>query len=158
MNTESTRLPETTAVSTSVAQQANESAADRSCSTRYAVRVSSLDVVPCGRACTWIPYRKHLPVRGMRREHTRSPSPARYLSGIDVQATETKTVESPDRRSGGDPGARRKYARAVGVVIGWDDGEDANHSYVECTSLAFHGRPMAEGNPQLRMDERSAAR
>jgi hypothetical protein len=41
---------------------------------------------------------------------------------------------------------KREYLRDVGTVIGWDDGQDATLSFVECAggtiTRAFHGRPI----------------
>ena len=108
-----------------------------------------------GAVCAWSnANRKHFPFSGMTKEHTRRHAPARYLAHFDegsIRRLETETVQLPGE--GADtPPARTRYLRGLGEVIGWDDGEDAKLSYVECSggsaTRAYHGRPMHEGNPR----------
>lgn len=90
----------------------------------------------------------------MTRGQTRHPLPAKYLLHVHVQAVETATVAGVERKAIGALAAKTEYLRATGVVIGWDDGQDATLSYVECSGGAavrtFHGRPMHPGNRTVR--------
>lgn len=104
--------------------------------------------------CEWAKdYRKHWPHRGMKRSDTRH-GPARYLPGTtqqQVQAIEEVTVRSGRRQVASN---KSEYLRDVGKVIGWDAGNDADWSFVECSGgiaagRKFHGRPMAASNPKL---------
>lgn len=103
--------------------------------------------------CSWSHHGdKHAWHPGLTRELTRK-GPARYLKGINVRKLERGTLAGPDRRRGGCPG-NSEYAREMGKLIGWDEGEDATVSYVECSggsaTRTFHGRPMRAGNGTLR--------
>ena len=104
-------------------------------------------------ACCWTAHaRKHFPFEGMTREDTLPPNPARYLPGTtdaQVEEIERATVQARDRAR--QRGPKKQYVRATGACIGWDEGESAHGSYVECSGgdvdgRAFHGRPMHEGN------------
>ena len=81
----------------------------------------------------------------MHRDHTRGGNPALYLPTEDIHRLETNTAQTPDRLCLAKP-MKREYLRDVGTVIGWDDGQDATLSFVECAggtiTRAFHGRPM----------------
>lgn len=90
----------------------------------------------------------------MKKEHTRH-GPARYLGGIahsQMQTIETATVQSGECTVL--PSTKSEYVRDAGEVIGWDKGEDATWSFVECSGGVssgrhYHGRPMAESNYKL---------
>jgi hypothetical protein len=106
-------------------------------------------------SCGWDPHRfKHFPFAGMTRKHTTNGNPARYLPGFDparIVKLETTTAREPDRRRGELP-AKTEYLRDAREVIGWDLGQDATWSFVECSggdaARSFHGRPMCSANPR----------
>jgi hypothetical protein len=106
--------------------------------------------------CSWSAHNyKHFPFRGMTREHTLH-GPARYLPGFDefaIRALETATSRTRERSRGSLSG-RTEYLRDIGEVIGWDEGQNAEISFVECsgspTVRTFHGRPMHAGNHKMR--------
>jgi hypothetical protein len=110
---------------------------------------------PCG----WDPHNyKHFPFAGMTREHTRPPNPARYLPELDavrIQTLETETARRRERQRGG-AASKTEYLREVGEVVGWDQGQDASWSFVECAggevARSFHGRPMCADNLKTRGD------
>ncbi len=97
---------------------------------------------PCG----WDPHNyKHFPFPGMTREHTRAPNPARCLSGFyiaRIQTLETETARRRERRRGS-TSSKTEYLRDIGEVVGWDQGQDASLSFVECAggevARSFHG-------------------
>lgn len=105
--------------------------------------------------CVWAEYLKHRPHRGLRKEHTRH-GPARYLPGTSpkqIRVIETTTVQSASARHAIPP-QKVEYVRPMDIVIGWDEGEDATISFVECSGgsvggRSFHGRPMRAMNPRL---------
>ena len=108
--------------------------------------------------CTWTSHGlKHYPFEGMQRRHTQGESPARYLEKYDaeaIKALESATAQQQFRRSIL-PGGKAEYARDVETAIGWDEGQDAMWSFVECSGgiragRSFHGRPMHLGNRKLR--------
>jgi hypothetical protein len=70
-----------------------------------------------------------------------------------IQALETETARQPDERRECLP-SKTEYLREVGELIGWDLGQDATLSFVECAggevARAFHGRPICLGNPKAR--------
>jgi hypothetical protein len=103
--------------------------------------------------CTWTHHGfKHAPAKGATREDTLEGNPALYLSSLTAanqREIETATAAGADVSDGAAPGKVR-YLRDVGVVIGWDEGEDATLSFVECTNRHFHGRPMHDGNRTAR--------
>ena len=85
----------------------------------------------------------------MTREKTRRPNPARYLSGISIRTLQIETIKSPSVIAKATPPSKTKYLKKMRQVIGWDDGQDASWSYVECSGSAvrfFHGRPMHASN------------
>lgn len=92
----------------------------------------------------------------MTKRHTENGNPSLYLpklSEVEIQALELATTK--DGRRGVSPPAIATYVREMGDIIGWDDGQDATVSYVECSGgefsgRAFHGRPMHQDNPALR--------
>jgi hypothetical protein len=94
----------------------------------------------------------------MTRQDTRRPDPARYVESFDagaIRALEAATAGAPDPWRRCSPSAHAEYARDVGCLIGWDDGNDAMISYVECSGglsagRVYHGRPMHGRNPKLR--------
>jgi|SRR5215510_8386126 len=107
-------------------------------------------------ACSWFNYGKHAPFPGMTKSDTEHPSPARYLPEYgprQIEAVESGTVRAPDRRNA-EAGFKAEYLRDMGKVIGWDDGEDAELSFVECSggdaTRCYHGRPMARSNLKTR--------
>ena len=112
-----------------------------------------LPLAPCPArlGCAWSENgRRHFPHPGLTRDQTRNGN-ARYLPGTtpaQIQALETATVGNPTVLLSHPPAP--EYIRDVEQVIGWDRGQDAALSFVECTSRTFHGRPMAPGNPKLR--------
>lgn len=90
----------------------------------------------------------------MTREHTLPPNPARYLPGLDaerIRDTETTTARQPGIRRERTP-PKSEYQRDTQQVIGWDLGQDATLSFVECAGgdvvRTFHGRPMCTKNPK----------
>ena len=99
--------------------------------------------------CLWSEHGwKHFPMKGQTREHTRGAgNPAKYLPEFNsaaIEQLERDTVRVATRSPRGPSVA--EYERDVGCVIGWDGGEDASVSYVECSGgerdgRAFHGRP-----------------
>lgn len=98
---------------------------------------------------------EHSPIPGMTRQHTRNGSPARYFGDEQaIRAIEDETARRAPLVRGAFPG-KTEYLRSVGEVIGWDDGDDATLSYVECIGSAGcrsrHGRPIREGNPKTRL-------
>jgi hypothetical protein len=108
--------------------------------------------------CAWSNHGfKHFGAKGVTAAHTRRPNPARYSPELDaeaVQELELRTVRAPDARTGELP-ARTCYLRGLGERIGWDDGEPAMLSYVECAGglpgpREYHGRPMHDGNRKAR--------
>jgi hypothetical protein len=100
--------------------------------------------------CGWAANgRRHFPHAGLIKAHTRNGN-AKYLPGTtpaQIEAIETRTVATPTELLS--PAPFPEYVRDVGQVIGWDRGQDATLSFVECTSRTFHGRPMALGNLKL---------
>lgn len=107
-------------------------------------------------ACSWSPAAyKHFPFRGMTPKHTER-GPARYAPGLgqnDIQTMETTTARQGTWCRGRFP-ARKEYLRDAEAVIGWDLGQDATLSFVECsggtTVRSFHGRPMTCANPKAK--------
>jgi hypothetical protein len=109
--------------------------------------------------CEWDPHNyKHFPFPGMTREHTRRPNPARYLPGFDIVRIQTLETETARRRElqRGSTSAKTEYLRDIGEAVGWDQGEDASLSFVECAggevARSFHGRPMCAENSKVRGD------
>jgi hypothetical protein len=106
-------------------------------------------------ACGWYPHHfKHFPFAGMTRRHTTQNNPARYLPGFDharIRELETATAREPDRQRSELP-AKAAYLRDTREIIGWDLGQDATLSFVECSggdiARSFHGRPMCGANPK----------
>lgn len=101
-------------------------------------------------ACAWSHHNyKHFGARGLTHEHTRH-GPAKYLPTLgeeEIQVIEVETTLRPDLRAGAPESGRTRYARDADTVLGWDEGRDANWSYVECSGGAasarsFHGRPV----------------
>jgi len=111
-----------------------------------------MNACPGPLGCGWTNHgRKHFPHAGLKQEDTRWPNPARYLPGTteqQVHQLKTLTVATGGVR-GGPPPTKTEYVRDVGAVIGWDLGENAQVSFAECTSRAYHGRPMSRSNPKL---------
>lgn len=105
---------------------------------------------PTRLGCGWSANgRRHFPHPGLIKGHTRNGN-AKYLPGTtpaQIQAIETATAATPTTLLS--PAPASEYVRDVGQVIGWDRGEEAALSFVECTSRTFHGRPMASENPKL---------
>lgn len=114
------------------------------------VRLCRVDADP---ACGWSPHNfKHFPFAGMTKEHTLPPNPARYLPGFDeerIREIETGTARAPGIRRERTP-SKSEYLRDMLQSIGWDLGQDATLSFVECAggdvARTFHGRPMCIGN------------
>lgn len=100
-------------------------------------------------ACVWNHHNyKHFAPRGATARYTLNNNPALYLpdaSGEDIRVLETATTRTPDLHRG-EVGRRVRYLRDAGRVIGWDEGQDAVLSYVECSSGAYHGRPIHADN------------
>jgi len=119
-----------------------------------AMRLCRVDASP---PCGWDAHNfKHFPFSGMTREHTRHPNPARYLPDfhvVRIQTLETETARQPDERRDRPP-SKTEYLRELRELVGWDLGQDATLSFVECAggeiARAFHGRPMCLGNPKVR--------
>lgn len=92
----------------------------------------------------------------MTRGHTKRPNPARYLPGFDVVRIQTLEMETARRseRQRGSSSSKTEYLREVGDVVGWDEGQDASLSFVECAggevARSFHGRPMCADNSKAR--------
>jgi hypothetical protein len=114
------------------------------------VRLCRVDADP---ACGWSSHNfKHFPFGGMTKEHTLAPNPARYLPGFDaerIRAIETTTVRATTTRR--EPThSKSEYLRDMLQSIGWDLGQDATLSFVECAggdvARTFHGRPMCIEN------------
>lgn len=112
---------------------------------------------PLNKSCEWSEHGdKHLPKRGVKREQTRR-GPAKYLPGTTAAVArqiEELTVALPDATDV--RGTKRHYFRTAEAVIGWDLGQDAANSFVECSGgevggRAFHGRPMHPSNPKWRV-------
>lgn len=110
---------------------------------------------PVLRSCTWSQHgRKHFPFRGMLKEHT-VRQPARYRSGLsaeDIRLLEQRTVREGQRDQRSE--TKSEYLRPLQEVIGWDRGENASISFVECSGglsagRAFHGRPMSDANRRV---------
>lgn len=115
---------------------------------------AALSVVPVcfhgtGR-CVWSHHGyKHFGSRMTTRASTKPPFPAKYLvessTAERVKEIERTTLGRADARRGVVPG-KTEYLRDSGSVIGWDEGQDAVLSYVECSggtgARCFHGRPM----------------
>src|SRR5438445_5565932 len=107
-------------------------------------------------ACEWSPHNyKHFPFAGMTRAHTVGHgNPARYFEHFEehqIRALEVESVRRNDYREGQPSEGRTAYLRKLDQVIGWDEGQDAEFSYVECSGgirqgRSFHGRPMRVGN------------
>ena len=106
-------------------------------------------------SCAWFDYDGlHRWSKGITRDHTRSPNKARYLPAYshpaEHECIERGTVAAPTAHTGAPP-LKRQYLRRIETVIGWDDGQDALLSYVECSggssARTFHGRPMRSENP-----------
>lgn len=103
--------------------------------------------------CTWYHHGyKHAAGKHCTKEDTLDGNPALYFYSREeyaaVHALEAQTVATPDCRAGEIPD-KVQYLRAMGAAIGWDDGEDATLSYVECSGGStrwYHGRPMSEKN------------
>jgi hypothetical protein len=116
------------------------------------VRLCRVDADP---ACGWSPHNfKHFPFAGMTKEHTLPPNPARYLPGYDaerIREIETGTARAPEIRRERTP-SKSEYLRDMLQSIGWDLGQDATLSFVECAggdvARTFHGRPMCTENPK----------
>jgi hypothetical protein len=111
-----------------------------------AVWLCRIDASP---PCGWSSHGfKHFPFEGMTPRHTHH-APARYLPGLDIRALETETVRQPEIRLEQTP-SKTEYLRDMQRVIGWDMGQDATLSFVECTggdrARTLHGRPMHVGN------------
>lgn len=94
----------------------------------------------------------------MTREHTKAPNPARYLPGFTaeaIKALEMGTAHRADRRREL-TSSKSEYLRDMSTVVGWDQGQDATLSFVECAggeiARSFHGRPMCTGNSKARGD------
>jgi hypothetical protein len=94
----------------------------------------------------------------MTREHTRASNPARYLPGFTaegIKALETETARRRERRRESTP-SKSEYLRDAGAVVGWDQGQDASLSFVECAggeiARSLHGRPMCTANSKARGD------
>jgi hypothetical protein len=108
---------------------------------------------PCAAVgCRWSHHGyKHFAARGATRADT-ALGPAKYLSRLDahaISALEDASRRTPTWRGGNAAPLKTEYLRSVGEVIGWDEGQDASLSYVECSGGAarsFHGRPMHEPN------------
>ncbi len=107
---------------------------------------------PKARSCEWSEHdEKHFPKRGVTREKTLR-GPAKYLPGTTaerIRELETFTVMTPDRTE--ERAHKRHYFRRSDEVIGWDKGELASNSFVECSGgevsgRSFHGRPMHPSN------------
>lgn len=104
---------------------------------------------PCARA----KYIKHDPVAGMTLAHTKRPNPARYLDLASIEPIERGTIAGFDHTGTAKPPSKTEYLRDTGEVIGWDDGREAEWSFVECCGnarRAFHGRPMHAGNKKCK--------
>jgi len=107
--------------------------------------------------CSWDAHNfKHFPFSGMTREHTRPPNPARYLPGFHaarIQALETETARESAELCERLP-SKTEYLRDQREIVGWDLGQDATLSFVECAggdvARAFHGRPMCLDNLKAR--------
>ncbi len=115
-----------------------------------------LNDCPEARACSWTSHgRKHFPFRGMKRDQTRH-GPARYRSGMthdDICALEKATVRSGEQLELSE--GKSEYLRQLNEIIGWDEGQDATHSFAECSGglgqgRAFHGRPVCSNNRKHR--------
>ena len=108
-------------------------------------------IAACPHPCTWHSYPKHHPFVGMQREDT-VRGPARYLKRGSIRAIETTTVRAATHALGKAHEGRTEYARDVGDVIGYESGEEARWSYVECSGAigssiapgarSFHGHPV----------------
>ena len=107
--------------------------------------------------CAWSTHNyKHFPTKGTTRKDTKV-GPAVYLPGTtptEVRVLESGTARAPDDRDDGEAG-KREYLRNMGGVIGWDRGEDASASFVECSGgenagRSFHGRPMCDASVDQR--------
>ena len=89
----------------------------------------------------------------MRPRDTLPPNEARYLDTFNagsIQVLESATASDAHRRTVVLSG-KVQYLRDIGDVIGWDEGQDATLSYVECSGglnagRSYHGRPMHTGN------------
>jgi hypothetical protein len=94
----------------------------------------------------------------MTRDHTRRPNPARYLAGFDVVRIQTLEMETARRRERQrvSPSSKTEYLQDIGDVVGWDQGQDASLSFVECAggevARSFHGRPMCVDNSKAAGD------
>jgi hypothetical protein len=118
------------------------------------VRFCRVDMSP---PCSWDPHNfKHFPFAGMTREHTHNANPARYLPSFArdrIRTLEAATARTPDRWCGRIP-LKTEYLRDMVEAIGWDKGQDATLSFVECTggevARSLHGRPMCIANPRVR--------
>jgi hypothetical protein len=95
---------------------------------------------------------KHFPIEGMTRQHTRH-GPSRYLPGFDearIRALEIETARRAAMRRQRSV-SKTEYLRDLSEIIGWDLGQDATLSFVECAggdvARTFHGRPMSTENP-----------
>jgi hypothetical protein len=114
--------------------------------------------------CAWCTHDyKHSAARGVGREDTRH-GPARYLAmpQDEWRALEVETVRHPMHRRGSIQSNKTEYVRSMGRVIGWDAGQDATLSYVECSGglvsgRTFHGRPMCPDNRTVRSMKREGA-
>lgn len=107
--------------------------------------------------CEWTTHDyKHAAARGVERRDTRH-GPARYraMPQGEWHGLEMQTVRQPTHGRGSAQSGKTEYLRDVRSVIGWDEGEDATLSYVECSGglvagRAFHGRPMRAKNRTAR--------
>src|ERR1041384_6088550 len=99
--------------------------------------------------CDWDRHNfKHFPFEGMTRQHPRH-GPARYLPRFDedrIRTLERDTARRPDGRRQASV-SKTEYLRDMVETIGWDRGQDATLSFVECAggdvTRTLHGRPMS---------------
>jgi hypothetical protein len=70
-----------------------------------------------------------------------------------------QTLEETARRrerQRGSTSSKTEYLRDIGEVIGWDQGQGAGLSFVECAggeiARSFHGRPMCADNTKAHGD------
>lgn len=71
-----------------------------------------------------------------------------------IEAIETRTISAPTQVLSEPPG-KAEYLRHSNQVIGWDRGEDATLSFVECSGgttagRSYHGRPITPDNVKLK--------
>ncbi|NOY89877.1 MAG: hypothetical protein GXP55_01620 [Deltaproteobacteria bacterium] len=69
-----------------------------------------------------------------------------------MRQIETMTAHAPHMVRGDFP-SKTEYCRNMEGVLGYDMGQSASYSFVECSggdvARSFHGRPMASDNPKL---------